>query len=137
MRYVICLESNFINSIIPSVHKIVKHIICFKIFKACVIILLIEGVAGLSKFLFVWLFQNQCLRQVKLCFALFLFHCLFPLGKQICDAERNQRSNRKYILELIKRRSKFHQTNMLCESTLSFYQSETFFEIYKPTGVLL
>ena len=53
MRYVICFESNFINSIIPSVHKIVKHIIFCKIFKACVIILLTEGSAGLSKFLFV------------------------------------------------------------------------------------
>ena len=43
-----------------------------------------------------------------------------------------QTSNRKYLLDLFKRRSKAHQRNMLQESVLNFDQWETLSENYKP-----
>ena len=44
----------------------------------------------------------------------------------------NQISNRKYFLELIKRRSKVRQGNISGESGLIFDQCKTFFEHYEP-----
>ena len=47
---------------------------------------------------------------------------LFLLEYDFTHAVGNQISNRKYLSELIKRRSKVHQWNMPRESGLSFYQ---------------
>ena len=41
-------------------------------------------------------------------------------------------SNRKYILELIKRRSKVHQENMSPKHGLNFDQWKSFFENFEP-----
>ena len=59
---------------------------------------------------------------------------LFPRGKL-------QRvilwlKNRKYLLELFKRISKFHQKNMSQKRDLNFDQWETRFENYKPIEFL-
>ena len=44
-------------------------------------------------------------------------------------------SNKKYLLEFIKRRSKARQNNISCGSTLKFDQCGTFSENYKPIRV--
>ena len=43
----------------------------------------------------------------------------------------------KYLLELIKRRSKVQEKNMSCEGRLNFDQWKTFSENYKPIRVWL
>ena len=43
----------------------------------------------------------------------------------------------KYLLELIKRRSKVQETNMSCERALNFDQWKTFSENYKPMRIWL
>ena len=45
--------------------------------------------------------------------------------------------NNKYLLELIKRRSKVQEKNMSCERALNFDQWKTFSENYKPMRVWL
>ena len=46
-----------------------------------------------------------------------------------------QTLTRKYLLELLKRRSKFHQKNMSQQCALNF--DKTLFENYKPIGVFI
>ena len=46
------------------------------------------------------------------------------------DAVRNQYSNSKYLLELIKRKSKVHQKNKSLEGTLNYDHLKTFSENY-------
>ena len=59
----------------------------------------------------------------KNCISFFIFHHLFPLeyaftySSHFFDAIRNQTSNKKYLLELIKRSSKVHEQNMSHERT--------------------
>ena len=45
--------------------------------------------------------------------------------------------NNKYLLELIKRRSKVQERNMSCERGLNFDQWKTFPENYKPVRIWL
>ena len=45
--------------------------------------------------------QYQHLRQLKMYFCFFLFHCLFLMEYVLTYAVGNQFSNRKYLLELI------------------------------------
>ena len=45
---------------------------------------------------------------------------------------RNQTLNKKYLLELIKRRLKIHENNIASEAALNFDQWMTFSEKYKP-----
>ena len=45
--------------------------------------------------------------------------------------------NNKYLLELIKRRSKVQEKNMSCERALNFDQWKTFSENYKPMRIWL
>ena len=49
-----------------------------------------------------------------------------------CIAMRNHFSNRKYLLELFKKISKFHEEIMSPEHALNFDQSRTIYRIYKP-----
>ena len=62
--------------------------------------------------------QHQQLRQVKIYFCLFLFHCLFPLEYVFTHAVEIKFQT--YLLELIKRISEVHQRNMLRERALNF-----------------
>ena len=65
------------------------------------------------------IFQHQYQRQVKICVYLYLFHGWFPLEFVfICSIFLMHR----YLLELIKRRSKVREKNMTCEHTLKFDQ---------------
>ena len=50
---------------------------------------------------------------------------------------KNKTSNRKYLLELIKRKSKVHKKNVSREIGLNFAQSKTFSENYKLITVTL
>ena len=52
-----------------------------------------------------------------------------------CD--RKETPSNKYLLELIKRRSKVQEKNMSCERGLNFDQWKTFSENYKPMRVWL
>ena len=58
----------------------------------------------------------SCLRQKKMYFCLFLFNCVFPLEHVFMRSAENQISSRKYLLDLIKRRSSMeyevYQRNM-------------------------
>ena len=47
------------------------------------------------------------------------------------------RSSRKYLLDLIKRRSEVQEKNMSCERALNFYQRKTFSKNCKPMRVWL
>ena len=51
-----------------------------------------------------------------------LFHRLFPLDYIFTYVEGNKISNRVYLLQFIKRRSKVHQGNMSQEQGLNFDQ---------------
>ena len=72
----------------------------------------------------------------------FLLHDLFPfeylfINISLMQLDENETSNRKYLLEFIKRRSKAYQKNMPCESTLKFGQWKRFSKTYKPMRVWL
>ena len=56
-----------------------------------------------------WIFQYQHRRQMKMYFFLFISR-LFPFVYQyFLDSEKNQTSNRTYLLELIKKDKHFIQ----------------------------
>ena len=57
--------------------------------------------------------------------------------QQYFDSLKNKTSNRKYLLELIKRKSKVHKKNVSREIALNFVQSKTFSENYKLITVTL
>ena len=62
---------------------------------------------------------------MKIYFYLFLFHRLFPLEYIFTYAVGNQISDRKYLLELIKRRPKVHKKDVPWERGLNFDQYKT------------
>ena len=85
--------------------------------------------------------QHHHLRSVKKYFSLFY---LFPSEYVITytqyffDVVRNQTSNKKHLLQLIKRRSRCHQKNMSHECDLIFVLWKIFFmDFSKPIGVSL
>ena len=75
--------------------------------------------------------------------CLFLFHDWFPLEPGLYPdtiflrCNENYTSKSKYLLELIKRRSKVQENNLSCERSLYFDQWKTFSETYKPMKVWL
>ena len=83
--------------------------------------------------------QNQNLRQVKICLLVFLFYRSFFWSVHVCAVFLwgSEKSNRKYLLELIKWRWKVHQNNMSRERTLNLDHWKLFSENYKPMRVWL
>ena len=51
------------------------------------------------------------------------------------DVMRNQTSNKKHLLELIKRKSEVHEKIMKCKPALNFDQLKTLSENFKPMRV--
>ena len=65
---------------------------------------------------------------------------LFRWSKQSPSKRRDkvfETSNRKYLLQFIKRRSKLYQKNMSHQNTLKFNQSKTFSKNYKQIRLCL
>ena len=68
-------------------------------------------------------------------FSLSLLHGLSPLEQvfmNISLMKLDEKWNRKYLLEFIKRRSKAYKKITSYENTLTFDQWKTFFENYRP-----
>ena len=72
-----------------------------------------------------------CDNLYKMYFSLLLFHHLSPLKYKFMYAVGNQISNRNYLVEFIKRRSKVHQKHVSCKRSLNFDQWNTFSENYE------
>ena len=69
--------------------------------------------------------------------SLFVFFGVCIYVWYFFDAVRNRTSNRKYLLGLIKRRSKVYQKNMSCERTSNFDKLTIFSENNKKKKSLI
>ena len=78
--------------------------------------------------------HHQYQRQVKMYVSLFLSHVWLPLEFVFTYNTSLMRweINNKYLMELIKRRSKVKEKIISCWRALNFDQLKTFFENYKP-----
>ena len=79
-------------------------------------------------------FDEEVLIQVKIYIPLFLFHYLFPLEYTYRFLWWSQKSDlkQKYLVELIKRRSKFYEKNMSRDCASNFDQWKRFSGNYEP-----
>ena len=83
--------------------------------------------------------QNHRLREVKMYISLFYFAICFRWSIRtvfyLCSVKSNL--EQKFLLKLIKRRSKVHEKNMPRQRALNFDYRKTFFESYQPIRIWL